>query len=121
MPVQYRIDKALKVVFSTGVGRLSEEDLLGHEGRLCADASFNPRFWQLYDFRDADVSDISPGCIEILAQSTIFKSGTRAAIVVGSNLAYGLARMFQALREGSRKNIRVFRDMGAALTWLELD
>lgn len=121
MPVRYRIDKLLKVVFSTAAGPLSEDDALAHERRLRADPAFDAGYWQLYDLRDADLSRISPQCIGILAQTTLFKSGTRRALVVGNDLAYGLARMFAALREGSGEHIRVFRDMGAALTWLELD
>ena len=121
MPVRYRVDKALKVVFSTAAGQLSEDDLLGHQRRLRADPAFDPGHWQLYDLRDADLSRISPQCIALLAQTTLFKTGTRRALVVGDDLAFGLARMFAALREGSGEHIRVFRDMGAALTWLELD
>jgi hypothetical protein len=44
-------------------------------------------------------------------------SCTRRAIVVSSELDFGLARMFQALADDRRLNYGVFKDFDKALAW----
>ena len=40
------------------------------------------------------------------------------AIVVRNNLHYGLARMYQAIAEEYREEVRVMRDLDEAIAWL---
>jgi len=54
-----------------------------------------------------------------LAQRAIFSSNSRRAILVGSDLAFGLARMFVIFRESlGEKGVRVFHDLEEALYWV---
>jgi hypothetical protein len=62
---------------------------------------------------------VTTDCIQALAKTTAAsKRGSKRALLVQSDIAYGLARMLQALREGSRQEIQVFRDLDHALGWL---
>lgn len=121
MPVRYRIDKGLRIVFSTGSGKLTEEELLDHQRRLPDDPDFDAGFWQLYNYGDADVSEISAECVQALTRSTLFAERTRRAVVVGDHLAPSVAAAFEAFCARSGSNVRVFRELEPALTWLELD
>lgn len=121
IPVQHRIDKPLRVVYSTATGRLTEDELRGHQRRVRADPDFDTDLWQLYNYKDADLSGVSSECIEALLDSTLFSTTARSAVVVGSQLAPGVARTFNGFCRRTGKNIRVFRDTAPALTWLELD
>jgi hypothetical protein len=44
--------------------------------------------------------------------------GVKTAILVGSNLAFGFARMYQELIEHPQITVGVFRNRDAALAWL---
>ncbi len=121
MPVSYRIFGAWSFVLSTALGRVTDAELLTHQKELLGDKEFDPSYPQLDDFRDADMDHITTGCIQALARTTAAsKQGTKRALVVRGDFAYGLARMLQALREGSRQEIQVFRDLDRALGWLEV-
>jgi hypothetical protein len=119
MPVNYRIFGGWSFVLSTALGKVTDAELLAHQKELLGDKDFDPSYPQLDDVRDADMDRITTGCIQTLAKtSAASRQGTKRALVVRGDLAYGLARMLQALREGSRQEIRVFRDLDRALGWL---
>lgn len=118
MPIDYHIDKARKLVLTTAKGRLTQEELLNTRLAVRNDPDYDVSFWHLHDLREADVANVLPSFIRILAKNNSVRSGRRSAIVVRSPLAYGLARMFGALREG-RDQIQVFWDLDSARTWLE--
>lgn len=44
--------------------------------------------------------------------------GSRTAIVVDSDLAYGLGRMYEVVGAGERFEVRVFREARDAMAWL---
>ena len=119
MPITYRIFEAQAFVLSTALGSISDADLLTHQRVLMGDSKFDPHYPQLDDLRGADMVHITADCIRTLAKTRVAsKRAAKRALVVGSDVAYGLARMLQALREGSRPEIRVFRDVDQALGWL---
>jgi len=54
-----------------------------------------------------------------MAYRTFFSSDSRRAILVPNEHAYGLARMFEILREAAGdRGIRVFRKLEEALDWV---
>jgi hypothetical protein len=119
MPVSYRIFGTRDFILSTARGRITDGELLDHQRMLLGDQDFDPSYPQLDDFRDAEMDQVSTGCIQTLAKTkAASKRGSKRALVVQSEIAYGLARMLQALREGSRQEIQVFRDLDHALGWL---
>ena len=119
MPITYRIFAAEAFVLSTALGNLSDAELLGHQLELMGDSKFDPGYPQLDDLRGADMDNVTAACIQTLARTQVAsKRCARRALLVGSDVAYGLARMLQALREGNQPEIRVFRDVDQALGWL---
>lgn len=119
MPITYRIFGAEPFVLSTALGNVSDADLLTHQRELMSDPKFDPSYPQLDDLRDADMESVSADCIQTLARTHVAsRRPAKRALLVGSDVAYGLARMLQALREGSRPEIQVFRDVDQALGWL---
>ena len=120
MPADYRIARALGLVISRGWGVVTDDDLLGHARALGRDPHFRPDLRQLYDFRDAAAQDFGGATVLELANLSPFGAGARRAIVVGGDIAFGMAQMFKLLRDNLRDDIRVFRDVGEALAWLDL-
>jgi hypothetical protein len=50
-----------------------------------------------------------------------FWAGARRALVVTSDVVFGMARMYQILRDESPDELEIFREMDGALQWLGVD
>jgi hypothetical protein len=85
---------------------------------------YRPEGNSLCDVREAGVGAFTGEGVRRVVD-TVLKHrgappGTRTAIVVGRDLTYGLARMFeQQLEAESPSDVMVFRDMDEAMAWLE--
>ena len=123
MPVSFRIDKSLGLVFTTAEGVLTVQDILTHLHRLRDEPDFGPSYDQLIDLRDVIEFSVSGAEMRTISRHHLFNEGSRRAIVAESKITFGMARMYQMLREtyGKPDVVRVFRDMAEARCWLGLD
>jgi len=120
MPASYRIDKRNRLIVSTATGVLTTDDMVQHLRRLMKDKDFDPTFSQLVDFDDVTEIAVATDDVRKMAEKSIFSPGARRALVAEkSDVAFGLSRMFEILRDlkGDR-DVRVFRDREQALAWL---
>ncbi len=119
MPTAYEIDKQRRLVISTGLEPLTLADALAHQDELARDADFDASFSQILDLTRVTMINLGANDIRRLAQKTIFSPESRRAIIVSSDLVYGLGRMYEILREiAGGDGIRVFRDFDEALDWV---
>ena len=119
MPTFYKIDKERKLVMSTYSGVLTIADALGHQEKLPKDPDFDPSFSQLFDVRRVTDVQLTAEDVRTLARTSVFSPDSRRAILVDSDLKFGLARMFEVLRDTmGEKGIRVFRNLDDALDWI---
>jgi hypothetical protein len=120
MPAAYRLDLHFRVVWSRAWGVVTDEELDAHSRALRADPRFEPSFRQFQDLTDATEPRVTPAGLLLLAQINPFGKHARRAVVVASDVVYGLARMHEQLRNESGDDLRVFRDRADALAWLGL-
>lgn len=119
MPFFYEIDKERRLVMSTGAGELTKADVLSHQDQLLKDPDFDPSFSQLADLTHVTGLDITAADVHKLTQRNVFSPTSRRAVIANNDLAYGLARMFEQLRETKgEQGIRVFRKLEDALDWI---
>ncbi|MGH9741812.1 MAG: hypothetical protein ACRD51_05605 [Candidatus Acidiferrum sp.] len=119
MPAFYKIDKERKVVLSSGTGVFTKEDALSHQDRLVADPDFDSSYSQLLDFTHITRIDLTATDVQHLALRNIFSPQSRRAILVPTDLGFGLGRMFEILRENAgEQGIRIFRNLEEALDWV---
>ena len=118
MPSAYTIDQTRSIVLSRGWGVITEHELLAHARALAADPRFEPHFCQLADLRDVTSVQVTSATIRQLVHLSPFGAGARRALVGSTDIVYGMARMFQIMRDESPDDIQVFRDLDAALEWL---
>ena len=119
MPAHYKIDKERRLVMTTVFGVVTLADGLAHQEKLRKDPDFDPSFSQLMDFSHAAKIELTAEDVRTLAQQSIFSPDSRRAMLVSGDLAFGLARMFEALRESfGEQGIRVFRNLDEALDWV---
>ena len=121
MPIGYRIDTEHGIVISTGDGTLTFSESLTHQDTLLEDPAFNPKFSQLLDLSLVTRMEFKSTDLERLAANSVFENDSHRAVLVSSDLAYGLFRMFQMLRNNEGENgIRIFRELKPALDWVHL-
>jgi hypothetical protein len=120
MPATYRLDLKNRVVWSHAWGTLTDEELQAHSRTLTADPRFEPSFRQLQDLTDVGYPRVTTDGLRILARMNPFRKNARRAVLVATDLIFGLARMHEQLREGSEDELQVFQDQAAALAWLSL-
>lgn len=120
MPVRYRIDVPQRVVFSTITGNTNFAEMMEHQKSLSTDPAFSPTLNQLVDARAAESYSSTTTDLQLLAEQNIFGEGSRRAIVVSKDVHYGMARMFEMMRQGDDE-IMVFRDLDQAREWLGLE
>jgi hypothetical protein len=120
MATDQTIDVARRTVFTTIHGATSAAEMLALQRRLLADPAFKPDFNQLVDARDAESNNSCTNDLHAMAQQNVFGAGSRRGIVVSKDVHYGMARMFEMMRDG-QDEIMVFRDIDEARRWLGLD
>jgi hypothetical protein len=60
--------------------------------------------------------------IDVMESTAHRRSAAKAAIVVGSDVAFGMGRMFEIQSlERAEPTFRIFRDMGDACRWLGVE
>ena len=118
MPFFIRIEKERRLVMSTAHGVFTLADALEHQKQLQSDPDFDPSFSQLADFTQITKIDLAADEVRLLAHRSIFSPEARRAFVVKGDLAFGLARLFEILRETmGEQGIGVFRNLDDALEW----
>ncbi|MFI5058709.1 MAG: hypothetical protein ACHQLQ_11030 [Candidatus Acidiferrales bacterium] len=119
MPFFYKIDKQRRLVMSTAAGVLTKADVLGHQEHLLKDPDFDPSFSQLSDLSHVTGFDVTAADMRELTERTVFSPESRRAVIVSTELAYGMSRMFGIFRESKgERGIRVFRKLEDALDWI---
>lgn len=118
MPGSYTIFPESRFVYSRAWGVLTETVLFAHSHMLARDPRFQSSFAQLSDLREVTDVAFSSAIVRDVAASSPFGAGARRALVVSSNLIFGMARMYEVLRENAADELMVFRDAPAALFWL---
>ena len=119
MPAFYKIDRENRLVMSTASGIFTLADILAHDEKLRVDPDFDPSFSQLFDASHITKLEITSEHIRRLAQDSLFSPNSRRALLVSNDAAFGLARMFEILRESAGDTgIEVFRSLDEALEWV---
>jgi hypothetical protein len=126
MPITYRVDHEVKVVFAEGTGTVTDDDVFGYQREVWS----RPDVLGYNELVDVSavkhvklpsaqrVRDLAELSAEMEAQAGEAK---RFAIVATSPIVYGLSRMFQTYREMDQRNktqVKVFRNRQEALAFL---
>ena len=83
MPITYRIDQSARVIFITGNGVVTEEELIAHQEALLQDPECDPAFGRLSDLTGAtDFKVSAAGMLQ-----AYLNVGTRRAVVASEQPA----------------------------------
>ena len=121
MKFERSIDTEARIVILKVDGDLGDRDLLSLADALERDPEVLRDFALLIDLREANGREVTSAGVQALAaRSLVLSRESRRAVVVPSNLGFGMARMYEMLSEKRGGAARVFRDYSEALRWLEL-
>lgn len=120
MAFAFLVDPGRSLVLSRAFATVTDADLIAHVRRLRGDPVFRSNMRQLADFRDATKVVVSATGVHELAALSPWGHGARRAVVVASDYAYGMARMYQMIREPAHDELEIFRQLDKALDWLGL-
>ena len=87
-------------------------------------AHFRPGIHSIWDFRKLTVASMPDEDLRAIAEYQKKIASTRgpswkAALVVASDLSYGLSRMFEAYSDTAPNQVTVFRSMEEAVNWIK--
>ena len=121
MPVSYKIDQRAGIVFDRAWGVLTDSEILQHTAGLGLDPRFQPDFQQIADFSGVTQLDLSGRTVRGQARSTVFSPKARRAFVVTTEVALGLARMYQLSLGENADELAIVGSLAEAFAWLGLD
>jgi len=117
------VSKGLLLIQFTG--KLDDDAAFSVLNRLRDQGNWPDGFRRmLVDGRDASLEMTTEGVRRLAwRQNELFKfePGSQMALVAGSSLAYGMARMYQSHREHARLAVGVFRSLAEAHAWLGIE
>jgi len=122
MSVEYQIDPVRQVVFTRCCGLLTITEMWDACRRLRSDPAFDPDQRQLIDLVEVTGMDTPSDALQHFARDgDPFSGKSRRAVVAPQSFAYGIARMYEALREDKGPGeLQVFRTRSEAAEWLGL-
>jgi hypothetical protein len=122
MPITYHIDSVRQLVTVRASDKATYGDVLAYYRDLRADPDFSPQFSELVDLREVTGTRLTAAEISSLASMPVFETTARRALVTGSDLIFGLCRMFVAYSVANADhNIGIFHGMDEGWRWLDLD
>lgn len=117
MPIGYRIDEDLEVVFVRIEGLLAECELTAVSAALRADRRFHPDWPSLTDARQEVGVELRPSFLR--DYESPFDPYARRAVLVAGNVSVGMRRLYEAVAT-TPGVLTVTRDVARALEWLGL-
>jgi len=123
MPIEIRYQDNGTGVIHIGTGRIAGKDILDAKSATFASEKRTARYrYGLIDYSQVEDLDISRNELESVAardkKAAMIAPAVFVAIVVGKDLVYGLARMWQVFIGDAGWETQVFRSRSDAEAWV---
>jgi hypothetical protein len=117
--IRRQINAVDRVVIMTVIGELWDQELLSLANELKKEPQVEPDFSLLIDLRQAKGGNVTRVGVSALAKVPLALSpASRRAVVVPSELGFGMARMYGLMRDERDGTMQVFRDFDEAQRWV---
>jgi len=121
MPITFRIDRDAGIVRTRISGQFSAAEVTAYRDQLFSDPDYHPGMLGFVDCREVEALP-SADTLQLLALEITRRQeavgATRVAVVVASEAAYGLMRMYEVYTAATVIKVKAFRDEAGALAWL---
>jgi hypothetical protein len=116
MPITYRIDVAKRMVYAEASGVLSRQEIVEQVKAIGSDERYGPSFSSLADY--SKVTELQLTTADVKAIASASPQGSRRAVVMPTDLLYGMARMYEVFAAEAGTDVRAFRTLAEAEEWL---
>ena len=120
--IQFHVDPVHRMRIATFEGTVDDAQLLRSYTELTSAPDYDPTLSDLVDMSRVQRLDVSSEAVRRLVDmySLVDPDDVvqRTAIVAAQDHVFGMARMYQILREGAPDIIRIFRDRDEAIRWV---
>jgi hypothetical protein len=122
MPVTCEIDAESGIVHTAIQGRVRTQELVTALEAVIRRPDFRSGLNGIVDLREGGVADLHTRevkwLVDLMDRHRDQIGPSRTAIVVSTDVDYGLARMYQAYAESTSIETNIFRDLEDARRWL---
>lgn len=119
MRIVRETDAAARLVVLKVSGSVGDRELMSLAEELERAPGVEPDFSVLIDLRNADGQSVTSAGVESLSRRPlVLAPDARRAVVVPSQLGFGMARMYEILRQQKGGSTHVFRDYDQADRWV---
>ncbi len=118
MPLEYEVNKDDDYIRITGVGALAVDEYVELNRAISEDEKCQGITRRLYDMKQVEIAQTYERQ-NSLNERTKNSSGEKLAILVGSEVAFGMARIYQSLAD--QVTVEIFYNEQKALDWLFSD
>lgn len=122
MHITRSVDLEKGIVYATVTGTITVAEVRADMARMTSESDYPPDMPGIIDMRNAQAgltSDELRQIAETVKNSPKVVTHTRRALLVNSNLMYGLYRMFATFVSDGTTEYQVFRDEQLARAWIE--
>lgn len=116
MPWSYTIDPKRNVIFTTGTGILTQEELAFGVKMAKQDPLYHPDLNAFFDWTKVTGWKMDSDFLARLVAARTFSGGTRTAMLASNPLGYGMCRIMEAWV--SNGQMMLFTDRAEAVAWL---
>ena len=125
MPITFQVRPEHNLVILVHIGTITDDEFLAFYRSLYENDRITPSMNLLVDLRQADSTTRSSDVLRKFAgfietKLTGIPERPKVAVVAPEDLSFGLARMYEAFADSVPWDFEVFREMNAALAWLDL-
>ncbi len=123
MPITHEILRSVRVVKSTHVGVVDDDEFLSSYRELFTGDAYELAFDRIIDLRRADSTRRSAIALKSVAAliSRCYEGrdlAPKTAVIASADISFGLGRMFAAFAAMAPGEVEVFQTPDAALAWL---
>ena len=118
MPIRFAILKPYHLIYMQVEGENSLQEFIQLRVAIADDPDFNPSLVQLVDLRNANPTKLSIADFRLMANSILFQSKARSAIIAPTDLQFARAQVYRGFVESLGRNVQVFHSMEEACEWL---
>lgn len=120
MQIELWFDARRQVAVSRYSGTLTLPGMMRERQMLAAHGGIDRVYHRLVDARLLEAERISTLDMTRVASTTVPSDVAKRALLADNDMIYGLANMYRAQSEHIRPFTEVFRELSAALAWLDL-
>jgi len=127
MPAEHHVDNNAKLIITSWEGEAVDIDFINAIKKYQEEIQSNPNYIgynEVVNFSKVTNIKLTPQGLKSIGRiaSNTDKKNTKLALIVNSNLAYSLARMYQGYRyffKKASKEVRVFKRKNEAFDWVQ--